>query len=354
MPIGMLVGTILTSSLSDLWGRKAVLLTQLIGGGIGLLLQGLVLFCEPSPWMFCVFLFIRFLSGVFAATSPIVKAYIGDVAKYEHVASLISYREASATASYIAGPLLAGCLGNYSLFLPIGVAGICALGASLLVYLYMEDSKHLIKPTSSRPPPHSHDRSFLFSSSYIILIQLLYSFGQQMFDTFFPLLLFDRYGFTPVDLGIAATFVSLTVFLVLGTPCYTQAERRLGLQLTATGGLISMSVGLGLLGLFKASFMVALGSIFYGIGLPFFTTSSVTMLNQQSSNRGRGTLLGLEALLSNGVRSLSPPLFGYLYYINVSTCFMTGSLILLTGFGLSSARLWRSMGMKRAHASLVC
>ena len=106
-PLGMFGALFFWPQLSDKIGRKPIIVTSLMGVGVGLILQAL---CVRSGWSLQTFLALRVLSGAFAGASPVVKAYLADASTPEFLPQLMAWREASCTLAFIVGPTLGGML----------------------------------------------------------------------------------------------------------------------------------------------------------------------------------------------------------------------------------------------------
>lgn len=107
-PLGMMVGIFIWPSLSDKVGRRNVLSFSLLGSGLGLMTQALVILRGGTLTQF---LLTRTLTGFFAGSSPVSKAYLADIgAKDGKLPRYLSLKDASATLAFIMGPAAGGLL----------------------------------------------------------------------------------------------------------------------------------------------------------------------------------------------------------------------------------------------------
>ena len=107
-PLGMMVGIFIWPSLSDKVGRRNVLSFSLLGSGLGLMAQALVILRGGTLTQF---LLTRTLTGFFAGSSPVSKAYLADIgAKDGKLPRYLSLKDASATLAFIMGPAAGGLL----------------------------------------------------------------------------------------------------------------------------------------------------------------------------------------------------------------------------------------------------
>ncbi|GFH57044.1 hypothetical protein CTEN210_13520 [Chaetoceros tenuissimus] len=137
-PLGMLIGLFTWPRLSDILGRRLILIISLLGSGIGLSLQSYAVYSGKS---LKYFLLSRVFTGMFSGSAPVAKAFLSDIAdarekelrdndpeflveknivpEYNLVSKYLGWRDAAATLSYICGPALGGllyefirCIGN--------------------------------------------------------------------------------------------------------------------------------------------------------------------------------------------------------------------------------------------------
>jgi DHA1 family tetracycline resistance protein-like MFS transporter len=112
-------------SLSDRFGRRAVILTSLFGSGV----DYLVLAWAPTiGWLYLA----RIVSGVTAANFSAASAYIADVTPPEKRAAGFGMIGAAFGLGFIAGPAIGGLLGAHGLRVPFLVAA----GITFLNWLY--------------------------------------------------------------------------------------------------------------------------------------------------------------------------------------------------------------------------
>ena len=173
-PLGMLLGLFLWPSLSDRIGRKPVMAISLFGSGLGLALQSLVIQNNGS---LSLFLAMRVLTGSFAGSSPISKAFLADVGyKDGKLPRYLALKDASATGAFIVGPALGGIMYDIrrrssalkmatatattaltrseilqttgSLSFVIGVSAAASILASLLIGIFVKEIKTVKKEKS--------------------------------------------------------------------------------------------------------------------------------------------------------------------------------------------------------------
>ena len=112
-------------NLSDRFGRRAVILTSVLGSGLDYLLLA---FAPTLPWFFLG----RIISGITSANMTAANAYIADVSPPEKRAANFGLVAAAFGLGFITGPALGGVLGDYGLRVPF----YAAAGLTLLNWLY--------------------------------------------------------------------------------------------------------------------------------------------------------------------------------------------------------------------------
>ena len=137
-PLGMLFGLFLWPSLSDKLGRPPVMTLSLLGTGLGLAAQAYVVATNKPLW---IFLLSRVITGSFAGSSPIAKAYLADISG-PNLSRNLAWRDAASTLAFLVGPLLGGVfLGSTtSLTFVIGLSSVASLLAAVIVGALVQET----------------------------------------------------------------------------------------------------------------------------------------------------------------------------------------------------------------------
>jgi DHA1 family tetracycline resistance protein-like MFS transporter len=298
-------------SLSDRFGRRAVILTSLLGSGLDYLLLA---FAPSLPWFFLG----RIIAGITGANITAANAYIADVSPPEKRAANFGMVAAAFGLGFIAGPALGGVLGHISLRLPFLVAA----GLTLLNWLYgmfvlpeslpVEQRRAFdwkrANPIGSFVALRRHPELLGLTETYFLI-----SLAHQVFPATWVLYTTYRYEWTPKEVGFSLALVGLMAAIVQGGLA-RKIIPALGERRSIVVGLTNATVFLALYGLASKGWMVyvllVVGS-FGGIAMPALQglVSRCVPLNEQGAVQGAlaslGSLAGiLGPLLATG-------LFGY-------------------------------------------
>jgi DHA1 family tetracycline resistance protein-like MFS transporter len=133
----------LIGSLSDRYGRRAIILASAFGQSVNFAVMALASNLGS-------FLFARVVSGISAGSLPAVNAYIADVVPDHHRAASYGWVSAANSAGFLLGPALGGLLGEISPRLPFWVAASLCLLNVLYGGVVLRESlaAHRRKPVS--------------------------------------------------------------------------------------------------------------------------------------------------------------------------------------------------------------
>ena len=121
-------------SLSDVYGRKKILLLSLFGSALGYLLFGI------GGSLFILFLG-RIIDGITAGNTSVLFAYISDNTQQKDRIKWFGYISAAMGIGKIGGPVLGGILGGISIALPFYITAFLMLISGLIVYFFLPESK---------------------------------------------------------------------------------------------------------------------------------------------------------------------------------------------------------------------
>lgn len=362
-PLGMLFGLFIWPQFSDRRGRKPVMALSLLGSAIGLSLQSLAI---KANWSLTVFLASRVLTGCFAGSSPVSKAYLADIgSKRGYLPRYLALRDAASTMAFILGPTLGGLFyearrgvvaetgaktaaataaaassvvdATSSLAFVIGTSALASLAASLLIALFVEEESAIVA-TNKMKQSGSNDGSIKESEptyddediiscplgnrlwtgvASVCVVSFLFNVGDSTFFAFFPALLKKSLGLDASSIGLAFTCFAC-ISLAVSTTITGATIRRYGPVATCAAGL--SAIGSGLLALSGASSMTTVvpavvfgAAALYYCGVPLYGPTVPTMLLRCVPPNRRGAVMGLDGAVNTLARVISPLIMGNLY-----------------------------------------
>mmetsp|Transcript_33139 Transcript_33139/g.72249 ORF Transcript_33139/g.72249 Transcript_33139/m.72249 type:complete len:568 (-) Transcript_33139:494-2197(-) len=326
-PLGMIFALSVWPQLSDRVGRRPMLALSLAGVGVGFIAQGVAV---AKGWPFWVFISMRVLSGAMAGASPVLKAYIADIATEEEMPKFMAWREAAATLAYIVGPVLGGLLfggSSASLALIIASAGSASVAAALLVAVMLNEApfKELAADKSKAGPSLPKvdgiesealacplGKGYVGIVAVICLTSFLYNFGQANFDAFFAVLAASRFSLEVKQIGLLLTSLAVMSFGV-SSYVFSRVQKRFGIVPTCITGLTLVSAGLGCIGLVQSVPLLWGAALMYVVGIPLFAPTVPILLMQCVPPDKRGQVMGIDSAVNTVARILGPIVFGVLY-----------------------------------------
>lgn len=343
-PTGMLVALFFYPRLSDVWGRKPVLLVCLTGVGVGFLLQSYAL---KLHWSFRTFLKLRILSGTFAGAAVVIKAFMADL-QPDIMLRAVANREAAATLAFIVGPMLGGLIYGYG---PGGIlrvtlcAGLMQLIAASLVHYFLEgmpppggEVRTGESENTTRELPAFGLASILLCN--LILIHILYTCGAAVFDSFFGVWCIDTFGWTPARLGSALTAAACFAFC---TNAFAYRRYMMRPTRTVAGAVIGLaSIGLSFAAMSMAKKPLVVMAILFcqSFGITFFNPSVNILIARCCPRGSRGLIFAMDSIACSLGRICSPSIAGHFYDLGPGPAFRVVSWALMTAAGLMASQ-WR-------------
>ena len=200
--------------LSDMYGRRPVLLATLFAFGLDFILQGLA----PTIW----WLFIgRMIAGITGASFSTAGAYIADVSEPEKRAQNFGLIGAAFGIGFILGPVIGGFLGQFGSRVPFFASAGLALLNFTYGYFILPES---LKPENRRPFDWKRANpigTLLRARRYPVLLSLI---GSLVFvyiaahanQSTWSYIMMDKFNWDARMIGISLGWVGLTVGIVQG------------------------------------------------------------------------------------------------------------------------------------------
>ena len=324
-------------ALSDVYGRRRVLLISCFGLGIDYLLMG---FSQNLTWLFIG----RIISGITASGFATAGAYIADVTPPEKRAAAFGMFGAAFGIGFVIGPALGGVLGEYDLRLPFWVAATLTLLNVFYGYFVLPESLAIEhrKPFSwSRANPIGSLRLLRAHPGMLglAMVYFLYQLAHQVLNNVFVLYTEHRYDWTPRMVGIALGIVG-TLNIVVQGGLVRPALKRCGERALLYTGLICGIVGYSMYGLADASWKFWAATPVFSL-MAFFTPAIQGLMSRRLGPSVQGQLQGANGSLMGIAGMIGPLLFPsiYAYSVNPSTPLNTPGLPFLVAAGCLSVAI---------------
>lgn len=349
--------------LSDRIGRRPVILSSVIVGGLGYLLFGLA---GSLPMLFAA----RFLSGFGNANIATVQALIADSTSGHERTRGMGMIGAAFGLGFVIGPAVGGLLVRWGLAAPAFAAAVFALvNFGMAFFLLPETNKFRQKKGEDRRVSLSVPQLFkvarpLPNVFVVTTLMLMWTMGFSLFEQSISLFIEHVWVTIPpealalaqsqgpeavdalrtdflkraaghsamvlVAIGITATVVQGGLIGRLSKRFGERALVRTGLPFIALG-MVSILI-VGRIGYFPGMFPAA---VILAIGTGLTSPSLMSLLSQASPPNIQGSILGLGQSAGSLGRVLGPSVSGLLFQTNVELPSMIGATIILSAFLVS-------------------
>ncbi len=292
------VASPILGALSDLFGRRPILLTSLIMAGIDYLLMA---FAPDLTWLFIG----RMISGLTGASVTVCMAYVADISDDSNRSNNYGMIGAALGLGFIIGPALGGYLGHFSPQAPFLAAAILNIlnflfGLFVLPESFAKEKRK--KPQWRKLNPFSslknifHDPLILSFASVHFLFQL----AGMTHPSIWTLYTEHRFGWSSTQVGLSLTLVGLLIAIAQGwltrivMPKW--GEHKV-LIYCAFGNFISFILyGLAYEG-WMMYFVILFTSLFF-VAQPALQSLATKNIPEHEQGEFQGALVGLTSLAS--------------------------------------------------------
>jgi len=331
--------------LSDIYGRKPIILFGLTGNVFSYIMLGLVL---SGVFKSITVLFIaRAMAGFFSANIGAAMAYISDITDVKNRSKGMGIIGAAFGLGFVFGPFIGGVLAQHFGFgVPVYLASFLSLCALILAYVILEESLPVdLRKTQAETVFRlgigmAKLKEALTHPNVGFLILLYFVTTFSIANIYATLQLYTEsksgFNFNIEEISYLFAYIGVIGAVVQGIlirPLVKYFEERKIL----IAGNVFMAIGLGTIPFSSHNLTFLLISLFLtGLGNGLNMPMSLSMVSKYSDRDEQGGILGINQSMSSLARFLGPAWGGFVYEsIGYSAPFLTGGIIMLLGSILS-------------------
>jgi MFS family permease len=326
-----------TGILSDLYGRRAIVLPSLLLFGV----SGVLTFLVTS---FETLLFLRLIQGVaFAGLTPLTNILIGDI--YTGAAGSVAQGLRSSVnglASMVA-PVLAGALVGVVWNFPFLLYG-AAFPVAVASWRYLPGKTGDRSPEMDLVPrtkqyvgvvrAEFHNRMYLL----LLLGGFVLFFVMQAIRVYVPLFAVNGFGATAFVAGVVFSVYGLVRVVV--SPFAGKLVGAVGRKHTISAGLAVMAVGSTALAVADGVVHLAAALVLYAVGEAIFNPTVNDGVAELVEPGQRGGLMSGLNVLKQAANAVSPAVFGLILTVGAFQGVFLGAAVVVVVYLLVLHRLW--------------
>jgi MFS family permease len=326
--------------LSDLIGRRRVILIAAVVFATAPFLYLLI----NAPWQLVL---VRIYHGLATAIlGPVAMAAVADTYEKGRGERMAWYSSATMIGRFIA-PFVGGILifgDNFHwVYLADGLAGVMALLAAIRLPLATATSGSAWQAFKQGRGKYGQEIAFVFRHPGILAtsgIEAVQYFAYGCIETFLPVYLNEKLGYTAWEIGILFTVQILTATFT--KPIMGRLSDRYGRVPLICAGLALGGIATTTLILSSNYVVLAVLIAVFGLGLATVTASTSCLVADLSRAQGRGSALGILSSIMDIGQSGGPMVAGALI-----TAYSYQTTFGVVGAGLVVISLVYWLGMRR-------
>jgi MFS transporter, DHA1 family, tetracycline resistance protein len=309
-------------SLSDIYGRKPILIMSLMGNVLSYILMALV-FTGVYPSL-SLLIISRALAGIFSANLSAAQSVVSDITTKENRSKGMGYMGAAFSLGFVFGPAMGGFFSfKFGYGVPIIMSAVFSFIAMVLCILVFKETLHkeLMKENKKNfsgvkiinfKAVHDVITNKKVGIFVIIFFFITFSFAN-IHATF---LLFaekkDGLNLNQEEVGLLFSFIGIITAIVQGT-LIKFFKNKIGEEKSLVIGNILTGIGLALIP-FGTTIPILLSILFilaFGNGLN--NPMVLGLISQNVGQEEQGSVLGINMALGSLARFLGPVWGGFIF-----------------------------------------
>ncbi len=322
--------------LSDTWGRRKVMILSLTVGPLFTVAVGLA----HNTWLLLLALVL--MGMTVPLFQPASMAMVGDLVPSAKLSQAYSLMRMASNAGIIIGPMIGGFLADRSFFLIFFFDALSMLSYLGLILFFIQDAARApLQPRTGTPSgirSITQDRAFVWFATFWGLTGMVYTQLYQVVPLYLHLDLHDpasRFGYLAAENAV--------LVLTLQWPITRLTRHASPTRLMALGSLF---YGLGFLVMTLSTHMLGFGMavLVITIGENIINPAASTWVARRSPEHLRGRYMGLFGLANRTGSALGPTLGGSLLTMGAPVWLYTTA----AGGGLVSGSFWQFARWEKA------
>ena len=326
--MGILIGSSFIGALSDIYGRRRVLLVTLIGTVLSYLLTAYAVLIEHYP----LFMFARLITGICEGNISIARALAVDLHPVIDRSRALSLVYATVYGGWLLGPLAGGYLMGYGTDTVFMIAAIATLTTIPIVMLSLGKQRLRTDYEQNFWRAMSNENSYRLlrykEVRPIFIFYFIYTLGNNAFYEFYPVWLVEHHSFSSEQIGwitVLMTSIMILSSVLLAAPIVKRLGQMRALITSAT------LMGLTLMIMPHLSIMINYALfMLMGFLIALNNTVTPTYMSEKFAHHGQGKIMGLQTSVFCLSNVLIAPVGSLLAVYSVTlTMMMSGVLILM-------------------------
>ena len=313
------VAGLFMGKLSDMFGRKKMVLFSLFGTGVGFLMTG---FAQDYAQL----LTFRFITGLFGSSTSIAQAYVTDLIPKNNRPKYLAFIGGTVSLAFVIGPGIGSGFASFGIRIPFFVSSGLGFFGFIFAIIFLQEShpkfvkrgKNAKNSDDSSKDDENKSAKMPFQVWFMFFSNICSVIGWTVYTSMFALYAIELFNLNVLEVGYV-TLVLAVVYVFSIVILFNILNRYIGVYLTSVVGLILTGISLEIIPIFNKSLWGTLAFIVFGIGLGNgLVMPSVSSMSANFTNiKNRGKILGLISFSQSIGMVIGPLLHGQLYQINI-------------------------------------